>query len=69
VAPGWIREAPVHGGGRRYGYLLNARIDAKHRFGGYAGYKPFMFLFRDGQLVSAYAGQRYVNLTMMRKIR
>jgi len=54
---GWIREAPIHGGTLRFGYVLNANINAKNSFGAYVGYKPYRFLFFNGTVVSAYGQQ------------
>ena len=41
----------------RFGYLLEARVNAKNSYGGYTGAEPFRFLFFDGNLVSAHAQQ------------
>ena len=72
VQTSWIREAPIHGGQLRFGYLLTANINAKNSYGAYTGYKPFQFLFFNGSLVSAYAQQEvrdsYGSIPYMGKI-
>ncbi len=57
VQTGWIREAPIHGGALRFGYILSASVNAKNSYGGYTGFKPYQFLFFNGDLVSAYSQQ------------
>lgn len=44
------------GGGRIYGYGIEAFVNAKNSFGGYAGAKPYVFFFRDGHFVGAESG-------------
>lgn len=51
----WLREGIIHGGGTKYGYQLMARVNAKNSFGGYTGWKQYVFLLRDDRVVSAYA--------------
>jgi hypothetical protein len=51
VYQGWFkgfRRATV------YGYILDGNINAKNSYGGYVGASPFRFVFRNGELVSAY---------------
>jgi hypothetical protein len=57
VQTGWIRDAPINGGQLRFGYVLDANINAKNSYGAYSGYKPYKFLFFNSSLVSAYAQQ------------
>lgn len=57
VQKGWMREAPIHGGQLRFGYILTANINAKNSFGAYIGYKPYQFIFLNGSVVSVYAQQ------------
>lgn len=57
VSPGWWREASAHGGGLKFGYILNANINGKNSYGAYIGYKPYRFMFFNGTLTSAYAEQ------------
>jgi hypothetical protein len=57
VSPGWIREASFHGGGLKFGYVLNANINAKNSYGAYIGYKPYKFMFFNGTITSVYAEQ------------
>ena len=49
VEPGWIRDAPIQGGGFVFGYRLDSQVNAKNSFGGYTGYKPYIFLFYYGE--------------------
>lgn len=37
-----------------YGYILEAKVNAKNAFGGYTGLKPYQFLFRNGAVAVAY---------------
>lgn len=39
-----------------YGYTVDATINAKNSYGGYAGFKTYSFLFRDGKLVDVTRG-------------
>jgi len=57
ITSGWIREAPLHGGGVLFGYVLNASFNAKNSYGAFIGYKPYMFLFYNGIIKSVYAQQ------------
>ena len=41
------------GGGTKYGYGLEADVNAKNSFGGYVGSKPYFFLFRNGAIENA----------------
>ena len=72
VSPGWMREAPLHGGSLKFGYVLNASVNAKNSYGGYIGYKPFKFLFFNGKIISVYAqqelGSGYSTTSYMGKI-
>lgn len=57
VGPGWIREAPIQGGGLKFGYMLNAQVNGKNSYGAYIGYKPYRFMFLNGSLSDVYAEQ------------
>lgn len=57
VSPGWWREAPVHGGSLKFGYILNANINGKNSYGAYIGNKPYRFIFFNRTLTSVYAEQ------------
>lgn len=48
---GWVTLSFVEGGGRVYGWLVRATINAKNSYGGYIGYTTYSFLFRNGKLV------------------
>lgn len=41
-----------------YGYILNTYVNAKNSFGGYTGYKLYVFVFRDNKVVGMCAGKR-----------
>ena len=41
------------GGGTKYGYGVEADVNAKNSFGGYVGSKPYFFLFRNGVIENA----------------
>ena len=57
VYQGWIRHAPVHGGGLVFGYILDVNVNAKNSFGGYTGLKPYRFVFKDRSIVTVYGQQ------------
>jgi hypothetical protein len=59
IAPGWVREASVEGGGLRFGYKLPAQINEKNSYGAYMGYKPYVFMFFNGTLSSVYTELEY----------
>jgi hypothetical protein len=69
VQRGWIKEPAVNGGATRFGYVLEARVNAKNSYGVYTGAKLFRFLFFNGQLVSAHVPQELQGLPYMGKIR
>lgn len=48
---GWTREALITGGHLEVGWAECYMINAKNSFGGYVGFKSYLFLFREGQLV------------------
>ena len=48
VQKGWTKDAPIQGGGFQFGYKLDVQVNAKNSFGGYTGYKPYIFLFFNG---------------------
>jgi len=52
---GWAKEPPWLFNGPGYtGYFVSADINAKNSFGGYNGAKPYLFVFKNNQLVKAY---------------
>ena len=57
VGQGWARSAPIEGGKLTFGYKLDAQINAKNSFGGYNGYKPYMFMFKNGSLEGVWGEQ------------
>jgi hypothetical protein len=50
VAPGWCRTSPITGGRMIFGYRLDAMINARNSFAAYTGYKPYWFIFKNGEL-------------------
>ena len=50
-----MREAPIHGGGLKFGYILDGSINAKNSFGAYVGLKAYKFIFYNGNITSVYA--------------
>lgn len=57
VYKSWIRHAPAHGGGLVFGYILDVKVNAKNSFGGYVGFKPYRFVYKNGDIVTVY-GQK-----------
>ena len=57
VQQGWARTAPIEGGELVWGYRLDAKVNAKNSFGAYIGYKPYFFMFRNGELDSVWGEQ------------
>lgn len=50
ITPAWIHMQPTAFHPRMYGYALEALVNAKNSYGGYVGFVPFRFFFRDGAL-------------------
>jgi|SaaInl5LU_22_DNA_1037371.scaffolds.fasta_scaffold27240_2 hypothetical protein len=69
VYQGWMRHAPIHGGGLVFGYILEVNVNAKNSYGGYVGFKPYRFVFYNGTIKTVY-GQQKLNsgATYMGKI-
>lgn len=57
VGPGWARDGALTGGALTFGYKLDAQINARNSFGGRTGYKPYVFMFRNGSLVGVWGEQ------------
>ncbi len=57
VQSGWARKAPIEGGKLIWGYRLEAKINARNSFGGYNGYKPYVFMFKNGELDGVWGEQ------------
>lgn len=57
VSKGWIRNAPIHGGGLVFGYKLDVSVNAKNSYGGYVGFKPYIFIFHNGSIKTVYGQQ------------
>lgn len=57
VKKAWIHMQPTAFKPRTYGYALEGRINGKNSYGGYVGFKPYRFFFRDRQLVQVAEAQ------------
>lgn len=58
IYQGWIRHAPIHGGDLLFGYILDVNVNAKNSFGGYVGFKPYRFVFYNGNIKTVYGQQQ-----------
>jgi len=47
----WVRDAPITGSQLHVGYEVDVLLNAKNQLGGYTGFQPYNFLFRDNQIV------------------
>jgi hypothetical protein len=50
----FLQAAPLMGGGRTFGYLVQVKLNAKNRMGGYVGRKTMNLLIRNGKLVKSW---------------
>ncbi len=50
VTNAWVHMQPTAFNPRIYGYALEGLVNSKNSYGGYVGFSPFRFFFRDGQL-------------------
>ena len=41
------------------GYLVDTQVNAKNSYGGYVGYKPYVFLFNGSQIRHVYEGSEF----------
>ncbi len=57
VQQAWIHMQPTAFKPRIYGYALEASINGKNGYGGYVGFKPFRFFYRDGKLIQVAEAQ------------
>jgi hypothetical protein len=51
--PGYVTLSPVEGEKLLVGYKVVVKANAKNGFGGFVGFKPYLFLFRDNRLIFA----------------
>jgi hypothetical protein len=51
VKRAWIHMQPTAFKPRIYGYALEGLINSKNSYGGYVGFTPFRFFFRNGALI------------------
>ena len=58
VQKGWTRDAPIEGGDLHFGYKLVVDVNAKNEYGGYTGFKPYTFLFKNGFMLRIYTMRR-----------
>jgi len=47
----WYKEPPLAGGKLYLGHSVKAWVNAKNRYGGYVGKKPYMFIIRNEQII------------------
>jgi len=52
VGPGYVAEPVANGGKLHYGYILDAKVNAKNSFGGYTGETLYKLVFRDTKLIT-----------------
>ena len=51
--PGYVHTAPIEGAKLLVGYKVVVKVNAKNSFGGYIGFRPYVFLFRDNRVIFA----------------
>jgi len=68
VYKGWIRNAPIHGAGLVFGYVLDVSVNAKNSFGGYVGFKQYRFVFYNGSIKTVYGPKEISGSPYMGKI-
>jgi hypothetical protein len=49
-----ITDRLLSGGNPIAGYVTQVKVDAKNRFGAYVGWTPYIFVFRDNQIVKVF---------------
>lgn len=47
----WLKAPPLLGGGLIAGYGVPVQVNAKNRMGGYVGWRPYLFIFRNDHLI------------------
>lgn len=45
-------------GGTIFGYILEGRVNARNSFGGYTGYRRWVFIFHNGYVVAVFQYQK-----------
>lgn len=48
---GWMSSVPILGMKVAFGYLQEGEVNGKNSFGGYVGFRPYMVLIRNGEVV------------------
>lgn len=48
---GWMSSVPILGIKAAFGYLQKGEVNGKNSFGGYVGFRPYMVLMRNGEVV------------------
>ncbi len=44
---GYVCKPPIQGGGvDKFGWLVDVQVNAKNSYGGYTGYKRYLFIFK-----------------------
>jgi hypothetical protein len=49
--PGYAHKPPIEGGGLMVGYQVLALVNGKNGYGAYIGFQPYLFIFRDNQIL------------------
>ena len=49
---GWT----TYGGGKKFGYVVCAKINSKNSFGGYVGFQPYYFMIKNGSVITSILG-------------
>jgi hypothetical protein len=61
----WIRNAPMQGSQLILGWKVVCDVNAKNSFGAYTGFKPYLFMIRDGAVVFEVSGEDEVNTALL----
>lgn len=54
VEKGYLKSGLIYGGNVYYGYRINVNVNAKNSYGGYVGFQPYVFVLRDGRVITAW---------------
>lgn len=54
---GWARKPPIEGSQLLLGYAVLVRVNAKNSYGAYIGFQPYLFIFRNNQIVYVFGPQ------------
>jgi hypothetical protein len=48
---GWVSSVPILGMKAAFGYVQRGEVNGKNSFGGYVGFRPFLVLMKNGEVV------------------